>query len=389
MIIDRNQIVGFEKKIIELYGKLSDIKSDTYSKQIVTITDILTSRQICWDDIKRIFKQDFKKFEELLYRLHFKRRIKLSQQQRDSILAFLAIGYLYSSDVRYFNEFLYFYKNTNNNRDYWLLMLKLFFENLTQKNCHPFPLCEVQEIEAFIKETSNKVNLARKNDMDLEQRVGLLGSPTFFKKVRSHIISRGFFVKCYFIPFHSNKMINFILKNKITFLFLCLVKGIDFKFLRLDYKYNDPSITEQLRKDKLDIGFHKLGFIIKNNIIKSFHIGIINDHWAALPYIRGRSSIEYSLLYGIPVAATTHIVEEDVDSGGIINIYRYDRSKKHTKIRHIRNLIRQEREHRAIDSIELLAKVKKPINSNRNNRGLMHYSIHPSLKDFIESYVLK
>jgi len=232
--------------------------------------------------------------------------------------------------------------------------------------------------------------LARDKKVDTSLRVGLLGSPTFFKRIRARLISHGFDVRCYFIPFHPNKKINLLLKNRIAFRLLCLVKGINFKFVRLDFRYKDSRIGELLKTDKLDIGFHKLGFIIKKNIIEPFNIGIINDHWAILPYIRGRSTIEYSLLFGIPVVATAHIVDEGVDSGDIICFHRYDNIQNtYSKIRQIRNHIRREREVRAIDSIEILSRTKGAVAHNRTEKGLMFYSMHPVLKEFIENHVLK
>jgi hypothetical protein len=389
MVIDKAQLLGFETEIEELKQKIADISIETCSGYIVTISDIFDKNQVCWDEIKYLFIKDFRKFEELLFRLHFKRNAKLTKSQREIVVTFLSIGYYYSNDVRYFNEFLYFYKNSDNKKKYWLLMIKLFFENITENNHHIYPLCDNQEIENFMQETKNKIEFKRDKKLDTSQRIGLLGSPTFFKRIRAHLISQGFYVRCYFIPFHPNKKIDLLLKNRITFWLFCLVKRINFKYLRLDFGYKDRRIGELLKTDKLDIGFHKLGFILKKNIIEPFNLGIINDHWGILPYIRGRSTIEYSLLFGIPVVATSHIVEEGVDAGDIISFYRYDNVQNtYSKIRQIRKFIRREREARAIDSIEILSRTKGAVARNEPEKGLMFYSMHPLLKKFIEDYVL-
>lgn len=390
MVIDKKQLLGFEAEIDKLQKALIDINNHIYDVKIIEISDILEKKQINWDEIKLIFKDDFRKFDKLLFKLHFKRKATLSRFQLKKIVIFLTIGYLYSKDVRYFNEFLYFYKKTKNNKNYWLLMLNNFFDNLTKDNHHPYPLCDNYEIENFMQAIMIKIELAKNNKkIDTSQRIGLLGSPTFFKKIRTHLKSKNFDVRCYFIPFHPNPKINFLLKNSITFRFLCLAKRINFKFERLNYKYNDSRIGDRLKIDKIDIGFHKLGFIIKKNIIEPFRFGIINDHWGILPYIRGRSTIEYTLLFGIPLVATTHLVEEGVDSGGIVCFYRYDNLQNiHSKISQIRNQIRCEMVIRAIDSIEMLSMTKEPIAHNRPEKGLTFYSIHPFLKEFIENNVL-
>lgn len=149
-------------------------------------------------------------------------------------------------------------------------------------------------------------------------------------------------------------------------------------------------IGEILKRDALDIGFHKLGFIIKSNIINAFKVGLINDHWAILPYIRGRSVIEYSLLFGVPVVATAHLVREEVDSGGIISVYQYSGvENKYSRVKQVRNHIRKERAFRAVDCIEVLAKTKRTLVENNIQKGLMFYSMHPRLISFIEDHILK
>ena len=111
-----------------------------------------------------------------------------------------------------------------------------------------------------------------------------------------------------------------------------------------DKYFCDVVIIDTLNKSLSDT--------IKENIIETLRTGLINDHWAILPFIRGRSTIEYSLLLGIPVVASTHIVEEEVDSGDIICLYKYDDFQKTcSTISQIRDHIRSEREYRAIDSI--------------------------------------
>lgn len=388
MEIDKDQLSGFKTEIENLHGLLSDIANEGCNRHIITISNLLDNEQIDWDEIKCLFKEDSKNFEGILFKLHLKRNVKISLLRRDRIIIFLSIGYLYSKDIRYFNEFLYFYRETDNNKEYWFLMLKLFFDNLTEDNHHQHSFCN--DMDRFMKETNINLELARKKKVDTSLRVGLLGSPTFFRKIRANLVSKGFNVRCYFIPFHPNKKINFVLKSRILFWLLCLAYGINFKFIRLNFNHKVPRIGELLEADELDIGFHKLGFIIKNNIIDPFKIGIINDHWAILPYIRGRSTIEYSLLFGIPVIATTHIVQKGVDSGDIINLYRYDKLKNtYSKICQIRNHIRRERDLRAIDSIEMLSRTKGAIAYNNPEKGLMFYSMHPCLMEFIENNILK
>ncbi len=350
---------------------------------------LIESDELDWERVVTSFKEDFRIFDELLFKIHFKRKTEFSSSHDERILIFLAIGYFYSNDVRYFNEFLFFYDDPASFEKYMLLLQDVFFSNLDHGSHHTFPLCERKEVVSHLRNFENKLSLVRNEEVDSSQRVALFGSPTFFKRIRADLIEKGFDVRCYFIPFHPDKIVNFVLTNRLLFKIFCMYKKVKFKFNRLNFAYDDPEIGKILEKENLDIGFHKFGFIIKNNVISSLKNGLINDHWALLPFVRGRSTIEYSLLLGFPVAATTHLVEESVDSGGLVGVYNYDEeAKKCATINEVRQVVRWELTQRAVDSIEILSRTKAPLYENRNDKGLMFYSIHPFLEKFIEDNIL-
>jgi hypothetical protein len=390
MILDKEQLSGHESEIDKLKKVLATATNEKYNGKPIEISDLIENKEVNWNAIKCLFANDFRYFENVFFKLHLKRNVTFSDLQRERIIIFLLIGYLNSRDIRYFNEFLYFYKEAADSRKFWLLMIKLFFDNLTEDNHHLYPLCDKTEIQEFLRKAENEIAFVTNKQIDVTQRVGLLGSPTFFKKIRSDLLSKGFDVRCYFIPFHPDRKIDFVLKNSIAFRLFCLFKGINFSFFKLDSNHTAPKIGEKLKADKLAIGFHKLGFIIKRNIIEVFSIGLINDHWAILPYVRGRSTIEYSILLNIPLVATAHFVEEEVDSGDIIKFYNYnDVLNVYSTINEIRNHFRRQRESRAVDSIEILSKTKKANVVNQREKGLTFYSMHPLLKKFIENNILK
>jgi folate-dependent phosphoribosylglycinamide formyltransferase PurN len=391
MIIHRRQISSKNNYINEIRTKIANINKIYDINDIKNIDfEYLTNSNLNWDKIKILLKEDYKKFEKILFQIHLKRRYQLSKLERYNILKFLAIAYQYSRDVRYFNEFLWFFRKHEDWNSLWLLTMDNFFKNLNEQNNHHFPLCEIQEIENFINKSIKIIETFVVSNYDHSMRIGLMGSPTFFPKIREHLLSSGFYVRCYFIPYHPNKMVNFLFRNKVAFKLYCILKNVKFDYKTVDYNIRDPKIKEILLKDKLDIGFHKLGFIIRSNIISPFKIGLINDHWGILPFIRGRSTIEYSILFGIPVVATTHLVDEGIDTGNIINIYIYrDIIKKYSKIKYIRKFIRNNMHYRAIDSIKILSKTKNAIINNVKEKGLTFYSIHPALVSFIENNILK
>ena len=140
------------------------------------------------------------------------------------------------------------------------------------------------------------------------------------------------------------------------------------------YHKIDVNNKSQLSKIKIskkyDIGFHKLSFIIKENIISCFSKGLINDHWGALPFIKGRSSLLYSKLLGISPVITTHLISKCIDSGKIINYYPL--KSKFLKLQIILGL-----SNRIFDSLNLLSQMK--FRKIDNKMGYVFYEMHPWL----------
>jgi hypothetical protein len=379
--------------------KRSCVEVANYKQSILTISkgcvsgqdvDIICSVDINWNNVKYNFNTNPKCYEKTLFDIHCKRDSSLNNVYLLNIICFLEIGYIFTSDIRYFNEFLYFYDRAECPENIRSTMLRVFFENLSGKNQHKFPNASHEKINQFINNAENDIKLNNGKVVNRELKIALLGSPTFFKKIRNELLFKKFNVINFFIPFHPNKKINFLLKNKLLFKVLCLIKGVNFKFTRLSFNYKSRLIGKILSKKRLDIGFHKLGFIIKKNIYNEFRLGLINDHWGLLPFVRGRSTIEYSLLLNIPLAATTHLITKDIDDGSIVKIYLYSNiDKKYSKVRQIKSYIKNQMPYRAVDSIESLSKIEFSTIENHSNDGLMFYSMHPLLVDYIDENILK
>jgi methionyl-tRNA formyltransferase len=52
--------------------------------------------------------------------------------------------------------------------------------------------------------------------------------------------------------------------------------------------------------------------------LKIPRLGILNSHLALLPEIRGMSSPEWSLLCGVPLGITIHLMDSGIDTGPIL-----------------------------------------------------------------------
>ena len=59
--------------------------------------------------------------------------------------------------------------------------------------------------------------------------------------------------------------------------------------------------------------------IIRNTIFEIPKYGMLNVHLAILPYLRGCSCMEWSIIQDYPIGVTCHYLKKDVDSGPIIN----------------------------------------------------------------------
>ena len=86
---------------------------------------------------------------------------------------------------------------------------------------------------------------------------------------------------------------------------------------------NDLNIVELAKKTDLCIigGYDK---ILKSSIINAPKFGVINTHFAIIPYNRGCNPTMWAILKNIPQGSTTYYVNENIDHGDIISIVRDD-----------------------------------------------------------------
>jgi folate-dependent phosphoribosylglycinamide formyltransferase PurN len=81
---------------------------------------------------------------------------------------------------------------------------------------------------------------------------------------------------------------------------------------------NSPGALAQLKKWSADLAIFTGGNILLEETLKAFRIGVLNSHLALLPEIRGMSSPEWSLLCGVPLGITIHLMDTGIDTGPIV-----------------------------------------------------------------------
>lgn len=80
---------------------------------------------------------------------------------------------------------------------------------------------------------------------------------------------------------------------------------------------SDPAIRK-LKEWQPDIGVFTGGNIVRQPLLDVFRAGILNAHLALLPEVRGMSSPEWSLLCGVPLGITVHMLDAGIDTGHIM-----------------------------------------------------------------------
>lgn len=348
------------------------------------LKDLLESRNVDWSWINKTFKNSPAAFEEILFRIHYKRKKLLPGESVSRILLFLSTGYLSTNDIRYFNEFLWFYKENDHEKDLMDGCMERFNASLDEKGCHHLP----ESLMQYRVDTSGRDldKIAFSNNTSL--KVCLIGFPPFFGPVIKQLKKDGHQVEQFFLPYHPSKLINRLLKFRLPVKLLSVLKGNFYSYKTLDYDYKDERIGKELKKGKFDIGFHKLNFIIKENIFDSFRLGLLNDHWGYLPLLRGKSTIAYSLLLDVPVVSTIHFINQGIDSGPIVG-YQYAQYSNAGSADDVRNSLKKQMPARVVTAIEYAGSSEFTARENTKEAGVTFYEMHPWLDDHIKSRILK
>jgi folate-dependent phosphoribosylglycinamide formyltransferase PurN len=341
-----------------------------------------------WEVIQARFHKDFKSLNKLLLKIHHERAARLDANQRHNVLKFLCIGYLISKDVRYFNEFLWFNKDLPNTSNLKTIILYQFKQNINKDFTHNLPHLNQKEVASIMDEMmSVSENVGdKKEGKPLE--IGILGIPFIFKRVYSQLSQSGHNLQMFMIPYYDSWKRRLFLKSGFIFNLFCKLKGVTFPYRTLNLNPTDQTIKKVLTEKKLDLGIFKLGFIVKENIYSAFNIGLLHDHLAILPFIRGRSSMEFSLLQGIPPGSTMHFIHKGIDSGEIVSLFPYH-FQKGQSLKEIRQKIKNDFGQRILKSVELISANPNHQIPNNTNLGLSYYSMHPSLTKYIEEYILR
>ena len=93
-----------------------------------------------------------------------------------------------------------------------------------------------------------------------------------------------------------------------------------FKIPFFQVLHNSQETTSLIKKYHLDLGIILGARILKKDLINSFSIGILNLHHGIIPQNRGLDTLKWAIIDKIPQGITSHLIDEKIDLGKIIDI---------------------------------------------------------------------
>ena len=289
----------------------------------------------------------------ILKKIHLKR---LKSNLPDFIVEYCASKYMESNDVRFFNELLWLVDGNIKSINRSVKKFKSNFKNF--KYNHDFNVGNIN--------SESLINNPEINKSDLKSTsVALIGNPFHFIIPFYYFLAKGKKVDVINVKYHTRIKYNKILNSPLINLFFKIIFWG--ALYEISIKSKEDLKTFKLSK-RYDIGFHKLSFILSDNIISCFNKGIINDHWGKLPFLKGRSTLLYSKLLGIDPVITNHLIDKDIDSGKIICFTPL--KNRNQKLKIVFGLY--ERIYKSV--LLLSSNIFKKID---NKQGVVFYEMHP------------
>ncbi|HOZ49089.1 MAG TPA: formyltransferase family protein [Candidatus Hydrogenedentes bacterium] len=340
---------------------------------------------LTWDALRLTFQMDWRRLDPLLLKLHYRRERIVDPEQRRRVQHFLVMAYANSRDVRYLNEYLWFRGNGATDLD--ALAYTLFAENVDAAGIHVFPLATPEAVRQRIVAINAEVDSAPKREVPCTFRIGLLGTPSAFTRLHRTLAEAGHHPRIYFFTYEPKAWKRFVKSTPALARAAFMIKGCRLPYTTIAKDYRDKSIGDDLAAEGLDVGIQRIGFIVKNHIIEPFRMGLFNGHMAVLPFIRGRSSVEFSMIHGFPVGATVHFVDEGVDTGEIVRVFAHEVPEfAGSTLDELKRVITARTDQWFAETIRFLSERQVSPQPNPWEEGLQYYTMHPELGAFVERH---
>jgi hypothetical protein len=370
-------------------ARLEELAAPGAGKSVIPARpeELFGGNEAYWTCVAAGLREAPRAFDRLLLRLNLRRGVPLDSAAREGVLRFLALGYRETGDVRYFNELLWFSGEMAG--PYLDAGLLLFAERVGDAALHPFPLPVTGPEAERSLEALRPPSVATAGDGG-KLAVALLGPPHAFTRLHPRLREAGFAPRAYDFPAGERGRLRRRLRS------VRLLSRLYFRARGAGFAYRtvgtDPAGSEAaaaMATEELDVGVHQLPFIIRRGLIGAFRLGILNDHLGVLPYVRGRSSVEWSLLFGFPVAATLHWIDEGVDTGPLLWAERLEVDGRTLRsVAEVKACLAAGHADRIVRALRALAAGAVPTRPNPLAEGVQFFIMHPHLAEYVEDEVL-
>jgi hypothetical protein len=346
-----------------------------------------------WQNINAALLRDVRQFDKLLLRIHLKQTQVSSPGQRAALQRFLLAGYVHSKDVRYLNEYLWLGKGPDQR---WDQLASLTFSRalLRAVPFHENPLISRGEAAAAWRHMQEQQSPDMPPDGPQSRtsihKLALLGLPFRLEKLRRATSNMGIQADIWHFPDVDRRpAARFLKSSRLAVTVLSLLRGGYARFSMARGRSGDSTLGMELEGRQYDLAIHRLNCIIRRPLISRFRLGILNDHLGLLPWMRGRSTLEYSLLFGFPLGATVHLIDEGVDTGPIVRWYPApQRVQQAPSIRAIKEALLGASDKRLLAAVEVLESASVNLRPNPPDAGLQYYLMHPELVRYVEHHIL-
>jgi phosphoribosylglycinamide formyltransferase-1 len=165
---------------------------------------------------------------------------------------------------------------------------------------------------------------------------------------------------------------------------ICQSLDIDF----VNVEHNSEECEKYIRKRDLDLGIILGARIIKNNIINSFKIGIINMHPGILPENRGLDNLKWAIIKQMPQGVTTHLIDSKIDLGHMIDCQHIVIDKDDT-IFDIQLKLQNKEQDMLLEAIQVISNKNYTKKIKKIDKGSYHKSVPAEIEKDLEIYFKK
>lgn len=349
------------------------------------VAELYDADESLWPALGAAFRADFRALDRLLLRLHYQRGAVADAGRRERVLRFLTLGYALSGDVRYLNEFLWF--AGDGRADAYAAVNRLTFgESVGADGCHRFPLAGAGALARGVHALTT--HGVPPGPPRVPERVAVLGPPHAFATLYAALRREGCAPAVYDFPAPGRGWRGRLRANPLVRRAYYAARGSRVPYRAVPHPPASEDAGRMVAGAGCAVAVHQLPFIIRANLIGAVPEGILNDHLGVLPFVRGRSSLEFSLLHGLPAAATVHFVDEGVDTGPLLRGYLYAPGPRETTVEALKARVLRHQDARLLDVLRYLGGGGRCTLANPPEQGLQYFSMHPALLRWLDARVL-